>query len=449
MAVMERNAMKSSELNWSVLVSLISAVMISGFVLACNFLSSTAKTSSDFLVSFYTAARLFCEGRGAEIYPAITVQSWQDAPINVYAHSILPQLPAELISNFMYGPLVALIMAPFGLLPPSVAISAWQLLSLLLLYLSCCLISRQSANNSPASDCSSSRSAGGSPAKAGGAAAELTPAIIFSQSLLFGPAIACLWVGQCSILFGVFPIAWAFSLFQKNSYLKAGLLLSVLQLKPQLLFFSIVIAFLSRQRLLTFAGLGIGLLAGFLLNFVLMPQGFLNWIHSLQLSEKFMGDAAFSMAPYLAASFPSAILLSLPPAMRSTSHILIYAVMFLLGLISLFFLARNATAVSSDETEDAGLQRLAASGLIAFLFEAIVAPRLVLYDCCILLVPLFYYSAIQKNSKYSWVCPLAIVLVDLYVVACLLGSPSPYFLTVGLAVISLFCLFTVPKKSST
>lgn len=386
------------------------AIVCPAFLIACNFISPKAKTCCDYMVSFYTSGLLLLHGRAAEIYPPMDCTSWKDSPINAFAHSCLLGLAPELTANFMYSPLVAALMAPWAVLPPTLAVSAWQVFNLILLVLSSVIISR-CARAGNAFDC-------------------------FTKSMFYGPIIAAIWVGQTSIAFGVAPLALAAYLLCKQRPFAAGIALSILQLKPQLLIISIICALFAPKRKRTLQGLASGLAVLTVLTYMVMPQYFQNWLHSLQLSEQLLGGQGYSMASYLAASLPSSILLLLSADQRSAYHFAIYATCFVLASASSFFVQRkqlfaptNPSEPSNDEESPELLPRINSVLFLALLVEVLCAPRLILYDASLMLVPLLLlYVQSAGSSKALLLVNGSIAATGLYVIACMTSNPSPLVL---------------------
>lgn len=409
------------------LLALLWSCLSAGFLIACNFISPQAKTSSDFIVSFYTAGLMWLRGQGSKIYPPPGTESWQAAPINDFAHQLFPSLAPELVSNFMYCPCVAFLMSVFAFFPPHIAMTLWQLFNLSLLWISCLLVK-----------------------KAAGIGSALN---FFALALAFAPLIAAIWVGQCSIAFALTPLAFALLFLLRGRNIAAGLFLSILQLKPQFLYFAFSLAFLLPGRKKIMSGLFAGMLLCFILNLSLGAQDLINWVFSLQLSEKFIGQGSFSMPAYLTASLPSAILVQLPVELKSQLRSYIYGLgLVLAGMVLFFYKHACRGSVSAQQTVDAGssansggvqgvkLVDLTKAGFAALLVELLAAPRLLLYDLCLLL-PLLLSLASNFENRYSRRLFLAILIsVDLYVICCLLANPNPLFLVFGLLLLSFLAL---------
>jgi hypothetical protein len=376
------------------------------FVLLSNFLCPQSRTCCDYLVSFYVAGSMVLSCRACEIYPTLDCASWKDSLFNSLVHQILPALPGGVIANFMYPPAVALILAPFAALPAAQALCVWQAFNLALLVLSARWLSR-GCNGAGLYSC-------------------------FVFSMIFAPVFAALWVGQTSIILGLAPLcAAAYYSLKERPYL-AGLLLSILVLKPQFVVFILPAALLLPAARKTVVGLLLGLGGLTIMNAsALTWPTFLLWLHSLQLSERFLGAQGYSMAGYLAASLPAAVLLLLPPEMRSPLHLIIYCLGLALAVLILFLLLRPSLAAGYANIKAS--RRLAIALWSGSLAAVLCAPRLVLYDIS-LFVPalaLLWFDP-QSGRPGKMIATLTIQAVDLYVVLCLIWSPSPLILVLVL-----------------
>jgi len=161
---------------------------------------------SDFIMTFYVAGRLVSDGRARELYPDPSAKTFVNSPFDKAAHEFLPKLPQNSVGAYMYIPLVAGFFAPFSWLDPNVSLLLWQAMSVLAL-LWCC---RQLGQISGAKNSE-----------------------IFFLAFLFLPIFLTLWAGQLGLTFGLLPLCLGYSLLVKNRPLLAGLVWSLLLLKPQ------------------------------------------------------------------------------------------------------------------------------------------------------------------------------------------------------------------------
>ena len=161
---------------------------------------------SDFIMTFYVAGRLVSEGRASELYPEPSAKTFVNSRFDKAAHEYLPTLPKDSTGAYMYIPLVAGFFTPFGRLNPNVALLLWQTISVLAL-LWCCreLAALTAAKTSE----------------------------MFFLAFLFLPIFLTLWAGQLGLTFGLLPLCLGFSLLVKNRPLLAGVIWSILLLKPQ------------------------------------------------------------------------------------------------------------------------------------------------------------------------------------------------------------------------
>lgn len=391
------------------------------FFIAVSLISPQAKISSDFMVSFYVAGTLVLRGQIDRIYPPAGCLSWKDSPINDIAHELLPALPPELTANFMYSPLVARLLAPWAMLPPALSISSWQLFNLVLLILSAVLARKTFRQDKP-------------------------PAPVLAIMLFFAPVLATIWVGQVSVLFAVLPLAAAAFFSKKRQDFVSGLCLAILSLKPQFLIAAIFyLVFLPAKK--TAAGFLCGLsILAVLTALAAPPETLNNWIHSLSLSEQFMGGQAYTMEAYLAASIPSAFLLQLPSEIRASSHWFIYASAILLASvfpIVLYWKRRDFLRALPEP------ERICLALWAACLSEIIASPRLILYDTSMFIVPLLFLYGISNKTDNTRPVFWTIVSVNVYVFACLFCSPSPFVLLSLLTFSSLAAVRQLLKSNST
>jgi hypothetical protein len=394
--------MKTNWKNPLLFVAAAWSVISPVFVVLCNFIAFKAKTSSDFMVSFYVAGLLVLQGKGSQIYPGADCAGWKDAPFNNLVHQIVPGLPLELTANFMYCPAVAVLMSPWALFPPALALTAWQIFNIALLVLSAALLSR----------C----------LKGGSAFA------CFVLFMAFAPVFATLWVGQTSIILGLAPLSAACFFLKRKAALAAGLLLSLLALKPQYIGFCLAALLLMPSAKKTAAGFLLGISGLSLISScVLSWSAFNNWLYSLRLSEQFMGGQGYTMPAYLAASLPAAVLLTLPQQVRSSVHFIVYATAALAAVGLLVFVWRRGAKLSLPQSQNS--VRLTLALVAAGLAEVLCAPRLVLYDASLLVPALsFIWFDPDLAPRLKLIVLVAIAAVDLYTFLCLLLYPNPLFL---------------------
>src|SRR5688500_18453623 len=151
--------------------------------------------SSDYVISFYVAGRLAAAGAFDRLYPAPDAVSFRAPPFHDSALQLLPQLPDQVTTAFLYPPIVAWIVAPWTVPSPRISLLAWQVISVTALGLACHLLSRTS---------------------------DVRARDLFFLSMLFFPTFVTVAIGQAGILFGLLPLSIGFWLLSRGSPLAAG-----------------------------------------------------------------------------------------------------------------------------------------------------------------------------------------------------------------------------------
>src|SRR6266550_61492 len=208
------------------------------FLVDANFSRPKQFQESDYIMTFYVAGRLVAAGRESDLYPAPDATSFVDASFNKAAHRLLDSLPEKTTAIYMYSPLVATFFAPLSQLSPNWSLLMWHVISIMGLILSCKIL------------------------------AELTK-VNFSESLflcsLFAPVFITLWSGQLGLVFGLLPLCLGYLFLMQDRALIAGLVWSLLLLKPQyfpaVAFVALVLVLNGKFRLALGLALGISAVA--------------------------------------------------------------------------------------------------------------------------------------------------------------------------------------------
>src|SRR5262245_104764 len=180
------------------------------FLIDNNLFSQSEKfQESDYIMTFYVAGHLAAHGRSSELYPESDAQSFIDSRFDKAVHALLPQLPKATTGAYMYTPLVAGFFAPFSFFGPNLSLFFWQTLSVLALAICCLLLARLTA------------------AKANE---------VFFLAFLYAPVFLTLWAGQLGLGFGLLPLCVGYYLLFRRQPFAAGLVWSLLLLKPQYFF---------------------------------------------------------------------------------------------------------------------------------------------------------------------------------------------------------------------
>ncbi len=301
----------------------------------------------------------------------------------------------------MYSPLVALFFSTLALLPANLGLLVFQAGSVISLTFSCSLFAR-------------SREGGKN---------------FFFESFAFMPLIATIWIGQLGLIFGLLPLSAGYYLLNKKRAFAAGLALSGLFLKPQLLPLAVLICLFSdligvsvkKSRCL------LGLIAGCL--FLLAGSlccGFevlQNWISSLFISESILSSTLYKSRDYLIAGLPGAVFSLCPDKLRSSIKLFVYVAGFLVAT-ALFFQGRQA--VLQEEKLENKIDKLF---VLSILSLPVFSPRLLLYDLCIFILP--FMISQRMAGSLPLLMRTFLFAINGYVIAAILAgnSISPLFLS--------------------
>ena len=309
---------------------------------------------SDFIMNFYVAGRLVNEGRASELYPNPSAKTFVNSPFDNAAHEFLPKLPKDSAAAYMYSPLVGGFFAPFGRLDPNVSLLLWQAISLLALLWSCRLLG------------------------------DLTGAKtneVFFLAFFFLPIFLTLWAGQLGLTLGLLPLCLGFSLLVKNRPLLAGLVWSLLLLKPQYFlaaaFVSLVL--LISRRYKTFFAMSLGVIGLLLTNLAAFgPELTGQWLLSHQVSNAMYSSGQQGIPSHLITGLPANLMILFPVAQRAALKWPLYfgaAMLWLMGFCYAIKLAKRQID---------SLPGLAIALTIGVCLSAITLPHLLYYDLCVL-----------------------------------------------------------------
>ena len=263
-----------------------------------------------------------------------------------YIHQLFPKLSTNTIGTFLYWPLVGALFCPLALLPANIALLVWQCMNLAGLSVFALLAARFDRVN---------------------------PARFMALTFLYLPIVATLWIGQFSICGGLLPLAFGYFLMRNKRDFLAGLVWSVLILKPQyypVALFTIIA--IGRWRAL-FALLTGTLVQTLLAVICFTPDVFLIWLHAVKLAETlFSGNV--TVPPNLVACVPGSLIMGLPPSFRFAAKVIRYNSAAIISSLSLlvFVLYQAKKSFSSKTLLD-----------VALLVNIIVLPlysRLLIYD---------------------------------------------------------------------
>jgi hypothetical protein len=336
------------------------------FLVDSNFSRPQQFHESDYIMTFYVAGHLVATGKESDLYPGRDATSFIGTAFNKAAHSLLDGLPEKTTAVYMYSPLVAWLFAPLSHVGPNWSLLIWQAISLLALAISCKLLADSTG-------------------------------IGFTESLflcsLVGPVFITFWSGQLGIVFGLLPLCIGFFLLLHDRAVFAGLVWSLLLLKPQYFpavgFVALVLVARADFRLAF--GLAIGLSAFVVANLLLFPVGLvLNWLASHRLSDTLFTDARYGIPAHLITSLPADILLMLPEHSRSALKWLIYFGAMLLWLTGLWCCGK----INAGQCER--VTKISLTLSIGCILSSLALPHLLYYDLCVL-VPAGFILASKNN----------------------------------------------------
>jgi hypothetical protein len=310
---------------------------------------------SDFIMTFYVAGRLVLSGRSSELYPAPHADSFVHSPFDQAAHEFLPHLPEASTAAYMYLPLVAGFFAPLSLAGPNLSLLIWQALSVLALAFSCWVMAQITATKT---------------------------SNIFFLSSLYGPVFLTLWAGQLGLGFGLAPLCAGYYLLLRQWPLAAGLVWSLLLLKPQYFlaaaFVALILAIIGRYR--TFFGMTIGLTILLALTVLIFsPELTTQWLLSHRVSDSTYSSGLHAIPAHLITGLPANLMILFPASAREVLKWPLYAGAALLWIAGLWYGVKLARA-GLDEGTWISLALVTGVWLCS-----LTLPHLLYYDLCVLM----------------------------------------------------------------
>lgn len=290
---------------------------------ATDLIVPESKNLSDFHLNFWEAGYLVAHNQIHDLYPRLTALGPVGERFDEIAHQLFPNIPSTRHAIFLYVPLMAVLCAPFGFLSGVHALIVWQALNVSGLVAYSLYIAREQA-------------------------------VKWWQAFVLGfvylPVASTIWIGQCSMLVGLFPLVLGYIAAKKNKDFLAGLIWSLMFLKPQYSPIPLFTAITS-GRWMILAGFMTGCAAILGVSFVCFsPEIFWQWFHAAsQLGEKAI-SGAFAVPPTLVTTVPGCILVNLPPEVRTSAKWIVYLVCGGIALPALFlvlFRARKKTSAST------------------------------------------------------------------------------------------------------
>jgi len=276
--------------------SLLWCVAFLSTIIGTEILIPHSRITSDFHLNFYSAGYLVAHDQAGLLYPPSNATTFINTPFDQFIHQFYEGLSKNLYGTFLYTPLVAAIFSVFAPLPVNIALLVYQALNVAgIVWLG---IKAERAFGIDARK-------------------------VFLGSLLFFPISGTLWLGQVSMIFGLFPLAAGYFLLEKNKSISSGLLWSLMSLKPQLLPVPFIIA-IATGNLRCLTALAGGCVALLALNVCcLSPAIFSQWLFDTMRLASGMFTANVS---HLIACVPGTIMITLPETTPSSTKWAICAV---------------------------------------------------------------------------------------------------------------------------
>jgi Glycosyltransferase family 87 len=339
-----------------VFAATVLAIVSLFFLIDNNLFSQRDKfQESDFIMTFYVAGHLAASGRSNELYPQPDAQSFIDSPFDKAAHVLLPHLPKATTGAYMYIPIVAGLFAPFSFIDPNLSLFFWQALSVLALGLSCLLLARLTA---------------------------LKTSDAFFLCFLYAPVFLTLWAGQLGLALGLLPLCVGYFLLLRERPLTAGLVWSVLLLKPQFLFAAafVALACAVRRRYRTLVGMMLGLMALVALTLlVFSPSVTLQWLLSHKVSDAYFFEGFQGIPSHLLTGLPANLLVLFPVDERRAVKLPLYVAAAALWLFGLGFCTKAKFSRLGDPAQ------VSLTFVIGLILSSLTLPHLLYYDLCVLL----------------------------------------------------------------
>lgn len=368
---------------------------------------------TDFLNAFYIAGVIMARGSFHELYPPLEADSQVGFEFAKVAHSLLPYLPASSQPCWQYPPIDAQLLALFAGLPSSMALLAWQILSVSAIGASVFFVSQF---------------------------AKVHWAIVSSLFIIFLPFFQTLKFGQQGIILGLFPLCAALYLLGKNRPFIAGLVASSTFLTLKFLviagFISLVLLPIQRRMLFGLAA-GCFILVGFMLATVPFVTC-LQWLHNIQLSEKYFFEPHFYHNLSLYISLPALLILHFPIEFRVFGKIFFYILAAVIFALTMFIEWRVASSALHFE------QKLRLVFSLSFYMMPMILPHLLYYDLAGIMVAnilLWNVSApFAISQKLRAIAVTSTVVIDVYFISfAILNTTAFHPLMFALILSVIFC----------
>jgi hypothetical protein len=396
-------------------------------VLACvalvfaDFKMPTSAAESSYLRTFYVAGHMFLEGKSKELYLPPGASAFAGTPIDREAHKLNPSLPQTSSAEFVEAPILALLFAPFALLPPQWSLLLFQALSLVALALATESILETTRKGE-----------GDLPQQA--AALSLT-------ALIFFPLLLSIWLGQSAVVFGMLPLAFGLRLLLTKRPIQAGLVLSLCLLKPQFLIPALFLAtaMVVGKRPKCFISMCWGMFVILLLNFVIFGSDtMLSWLNALKSSESVYSDFSSIIAANLGCGLVHSTLPLISANLRATLAPAIYGFGIFIGILGYITALRLAQAELKDEV------KLSAIIIMGIFITPLAVPHIFLSDYSIYYIAGLLAMTTRWSPARKWefksITRMSWLIIDAYMVAVVVVPQYAYAL-----ILILFMLVLYPR----
>lgn len=310
---------------------------------------------SDFIMTFYVAGHLAASGRYNELYPSANARSFIDSPFDQAAHKLLPHLPSTTTGAYMYTPLVAGFFAPFHWLDPNSAMLVWQSFSILALAASALLLAPIT---------------------------RVKTSDVFFLSFLFAPVFLTLWAGQLGLAFGLLPLCLGYFLMLREKGLFAGMVWSLLLLKPQFFFPAAFVAIVCActQRFRALIGMTLGVVALIFLTVGLFSwPTTLQWLSSHRVSDVYFFSGLQGIPSHLVTGLPANLIILFPVPARKIVKLPLYTAAAAAWLYGIWLCLRLKKVQPSAPCQ------ISIALTIGVILASLTLPHLLYYDLCVLL----------------------------------------------------------------
>lgn len=393
------------------------------FLVDRNLFSQTEQfQESDFIMTFYVAGRLVGDGRAGELYPAAGARTFVNSPFDKAAHEFLPKLPKQSAGAYMYIPLVAGFFTPFGWLDPNISLLLWQIISVLALLWCCQLLG--SITGAPISE-------------------------MFFLAFSFLPIFLTLWAGQLGLAFGLLPLCLGFSLLVNHRPLAAGLVWSLLLLKPQYFLAAAFVALvlLLRKTYRPFIAMSLGVVGLLLATWLLFGTELtLQWLQSHAVSDAMYWSGQQTVPSHLITGLPANLMIMFPLAQRAAVKWPFYFGAAMLWGVGFYY------AIKIAKHESDNLRFLASAMIIGCGLCAITLPHLLYYDLCVLIPAGALLMARSQDSDRRRLAIFGWIVVSAFLVPMLALSSSklpPLILEVILTALLIVLLWRLSSPPAT